>query len=153
EGARALGFADLGAMWRSNYDMPPDAFAREVDRLWEQVRPLYVALHCHVRAKLGEKYGFDLVSQTGPIPAHLLGNMWAQQWGNIFELVAPPTTAPTFDLTERLQARGVDAIEMVRIGERFFTSLGLDPLPQTFWERSLFTQPADRDVVCHASAW
>jgi peptidyl-dipeptidase A len=153
EGARELGFADLGAMWRSNYDMPPDDFAREVDRLWGQVRPLYDALHCHVRARLGETYGFDLVSQSGPIPAHLLGNMWAQQWGNIFELVAPPAASTGYDLTERLQARGLDARAMVRIGEEFFTSLGMEPLPETFWERSLFTKPADRDVVCHASAW
>ncbi|HUF50214.1 MAG TPA: M2 family metallopeptidase [Longimicrobiales bacterium] len=153
EGARALGFADLGAMWRSNYDMPPDDFAREVDRLWEQVRPLYVALHCHVRARLGEKYGFDLVSRSGPIPAQLLGNMWAQQWGNIYELVAPPAADPGYVLTERLRAQNLDARAMTRYGERFFTSLGLAPLPQTFWERSQFTQPADRDVVCHASAW
>jgi peptidyl-dipeptidase A len=153
EGARELGFRDLGAMWRSNYDMSPDDFAREVDRLWDQVRPLYDALHCHVRARLGETYGFDLVSRSGPIPAHLLGNIWAQQWSNVFELVAPPAADAGYDLTERLQARNLGARAMVRIGEAFFTSLGLEPLPQTFWERSLFTKPTDRDVVCHASAW
>ena len=153
EGARGLGFADAGAMWRSGYDMPPDEFAAEVDRLWSQVKPLYDALHCHVRAKLGEYYGFDLVPQDGPIPAHLLGNMWAQAWGNIYELVAPPSSDPGYDLTEVLQSRQIDAKEMVRYGERFFTSLGFDPLPETFWTRSLFTKPADRDVVCHASAW
>ncbi len=153
EGARELGFDDLGAMWRSSYDMPPDAFAAEVVRLWEQVQPLYVALHCHVRAKLRERYGNDVVPEDGPIPAHLLGNMWAQQWGNIHELVAPAESDPGFDLTERLEAKGLDAIEMVRYGERFFSSLGIPELPDTFWERSLFTKPADREVVCHASAW
>ena len=153
EGARELGFADLGAMWRSNYDMPPDAFAAEVDRLWGQVRPLYESLQCHVRAALGEKYGFELVGNDGRIPAHLLGNMWAQSWSNIYELVAPPAADPGYDLSERLQARGVDARELVRYGERFFSSLGFAPLPATFWERSLFTRPADREVVCHASAW
>ena len=153
EGARELGFADLGAMWRSNYDMPPDAFAAEVDRLWGQVRPLYESLQCHVRAALGEKYGFELVGNDGRIPAHLLGNMWAQSWSNIYELVAPPAADPGYDLSERLQARGVDARELVRYGERFFSSLGFAPLPPTFWERSLFTRPADREVVCHASAW
>jgi peptidyl-dipeptidase A len=153
EGASALGFRDLGAMWRSNYDMPPDEFAREVDRLWEQVRPLYVSLHCHIRAKLGEKYGFNLVSRTGPIPAHLLGNMWAQQWGNIYDLVAPPTGDAGYDLTERLRAKQLDARALVRYGERFFTSLGLAPLPETFWERSLFVQPTDHEAVCHPSAW
>jgi peptidyl-dipeptidase A len=153
QGARDLGFADLGAMWRSSYDMDPDAFAAELDRLWHQVQPLYEALHCHVRARLGEQYGFQLVSRTGPIPAHLLGNMWAQSWGNIYELVAPPAADPGYDLTQILRARELDAVEMTRQAERFFTSLGMEPLPATFWERSMFTKPQDRSVVCHASAW
>ena len=152
QGARELGFADLGAMWRSKYDMDPDAFAAELDRLWDQVKPLYQALHCHVRAKLAETYG-DAVDPAGPIPAHLLGNMWAQTWSNVYDLVAPAGVEAGYDLTELLAARGLDAVEMVRYGERFFTSLGFEPLPDTFWERSLFTQPADRNVVCHASAW
>jgi peptidyl-dipeptidase A len=154
QGARELKFADLGAMWRSAYDMPPDAFAAELDRLWGQVRPLYDALHAHVRASLVEAYGADKVPSDGPIPAHLLGNIWAQEWGNIYPLVAPPGGGgASYDLTALLKAKKVDEREMVRYGERFFTSLGFDPLPQTFWERSLFVQPKDRDVVCHASAW
>jgi peptidyl-dipeptidase A len=153
EGAVELGFSDLGAMWRSGYDMPPDEFATELDRLWDQVRPFYEALHCHVRAKLAEKYGEDVVPPGKPIPAHLLGNMWAQSWNNIYDLVAPESSDPGFDLTERLKAEDVDPVGMVKYGERFFTSLGFDPLPDTFWERSLFTKPADREVVCHASAW
>jgi peptidyl-dipeptidase A len=153
EGARELGFPDVGALWRSNYDMDPDDFAAELDRLWGQVRPLYDALHCHVRAGLAAEYGSDVVEPGQPIPAHLLGNMWAQSWSNVYELVSPPDADPGYDLTERLQAAGYDAERMVRTGENFFTSLGFDPLPETFWERSLFTQPADRDVVCHASAW
>ena len=153
EGARELGFADLGAMWRSKYDMPPDEFAKELDRLWEQVKPLYVSLHAYVRRRLAETYGKDLVPANGPIPAHLLGNMWAQQWGNVYPLVAPEDADPGYDLTERLKAKGVEPLEMFRYGERFFLSLGFAPLPQTFWERSLFVQPQDRDVVCHASAW
>lgn len=153
EGAQALGFADLGSLWRSKYDMEPEAFAAELDRLWEQVRPLYEALHCHVRARLAEQYGDDVVPPQGLLPAHLLGNMWAQTWSNIYPLVAPPETTPSYDLTELLKEEGVDARDMVRYGEGFFTSLGLDPLPETFWERSLFTKPADREVVCHASAW
>lgn len=153
KGAKELGFDDLGAMWRSNYDMSPDAFARELDRLWLQVRPLYVSLHAYVRRRLRETYGAELVPESGPIPAHLLGNMWAQQWNNISDLVAPEDADPGFDLTESLKAKGTDALEMVRYGERFFTSLGFEPLPSTFWERSLFLQPRDRDVVCHASAW
>ncbi len=153
KGARELGFEDTGVMWRSNYDMEPDAFAAEVDRLWEQMKPLYVALHAHVRAKLGEKYGTDLVPQDKRIPAHLLGNMWSQTWSNIYPLVAPPEGKTGVDLTEILRKRKIDELEMVRYGERFFTSLGFDPLPETFWQRSLFVKPRDRDVVCHASAW
>jgi peptidyl-dipeptidase A len=153
KGARELGFADLGALWRAGYDLPPDAYAAEVERLWQQVAPLYRSLHAHVRASLAKKYGPQAVPEDGPIPAHLLGNMWAQSWSNIFPLVAPPDVDPGFDLTEILRARKMDAREMVRYGERFFTSLGFDPLPPTFWERSLFTKPVDHDVVCHASAW
>jgi peptidyl-dipeptidase A len=153
KGARELGFADNGAMWRLKYDMPPDAFARELDRLWEQVRPLYVSLHAYVRNRLREKYGEQIVPANGPIPAHLLGNMWAQTWDNVYPLVAPGGADPGFDLTEILKARKTDYTQMVRYGERFFTSLGFDPLPKTFWERSLFVKPRDREVVCHASAW
>lgn len=153
EGAKELGFADLGAFWRAGYDMPPDAFATEVDRLWTQVEPLYRRLHTHVRRKLGERYGTSLVPPDGPIPAHLLGNMWAQQWGGIYDLVGPPSRGPSYDLTKLLAAKKADARGIVRYGEGFFTSLGFAPLPDTFWERSLFVRPADRDVVCHASAW
>jgi peptidyl-dipeptidase A len=153
EGARQLGFADFGSMWRAKFDMTPDEFAVEVDRLWEQVKPLYVSLHAYVRQRLRETYGPDVVPDSGPIPAHLLGNMWAQEWGNIYPLVAPPTSDSGIDLTARLVEKGVDEVEMVRFGERFFTSLGFDPLPDTFWERSQFVKPRDREVVCHASAW
>jgi peptidyl-dipeptidase A len=153
QGARELGFKDLGAMWRSKYDMPPDEFAKEVDRLWTQVRPLYVSLHAYVRRKLREQYGPDVVPDKGRIPAHLLGNMWAQQWNNVYPLVKPPGGDPGINLTEILRSKNVDEKEMVRYGERFFTSLGFAPLPPTFWERSLFTKPRDREVVCHASAW
>ena len=153
KGAREMGFPDAGALWRSKYDMPPDTFAAELDRLWNQVRPLYESLHAHVRAQLRKKYGGELVPASGPIPAHLLGNMWAQEWNHIYDLVAPQEGDPGFDLTQILKARKIDEKGMVRYGEGFFTSLGFDPLPDTFWKRSLFTKPADRDVVCHASAW
>jgi peptidyl-dipeptidase A len=154
QGARELGYADTGALWRSNYDMPPDAFAAEMDRLWNQVKPLYDSLHCYVRANLSGKYGSDVVAPDAPIPAHLLGNIWAQEWGNIYDVVAPPKSDAGYDLTQILEKRkDIDALEMVRFGERFFTSLGFEKLPQTFWERSMFVQPRDREVVCHASAW
>ncbi len=153
EGSAELGFEDLGAMWRSGYDMPPDAFPGELDRLWGEVKPLYDALHCHVRARLAEVYGAGLVPQDGPIPAHLLGNMWAQDWSNIYPLVAPPETVSSYDLNAIIKDRDFDAITMVKTGEAFFSSLGFEELPATFWQRSLFVKPQDREVVCHASAW
>ena len=153
EGAQGLGYADLGAMWRSNYDMSADEFAKELDRLWGQVKPLYDDLHCYVRTELGKTYGEDKVPQDQPIPAHLLGNMWAQSWGNIYDVVAPENADPGYDLTKQLAANNYDEIKMVKGAETFFTSLGFEALPETFWQRSLFTKPADRDVVCHASAW
>src|SRR5688572_8348845 len=152
KGATELGFPDTGAMWRSKYDMPPDAFAAEMDRLWEQVRPLYVSLHAYMRLKLRERYG-DLVPEKGPIPAYLLGNIWAQSWENLYADVAPRTGAKSYDLTAILKARKTSPVDMVKYGERFFVSLGLAPLPTTFYERSLLTRPRDREVVCHASAW
>jgi peptidyl-dipeptidase A len=152
KGAKELGFADTGAMWRSKYDMPPDEFTKELDRLWDQVRPLYLKLHAYVRLKLHDKYG-DVVPANGPIPAHLLGNIWAQDWSNVYPLVAPPHADPGFSLTDILKKRKMPALDMVRTGERFYTSLGFAPLPKTFWERSLYVRPKDRDVVCHASAW
>jgi peptidyl-dipeptidase A len=153
EGARQLGYADVGALWRSNYDMPPDAFAKEEDRLWEQLRPLYLSLHAYVRGQLRKKYGNALVPERGPIPAHLLGNIWSQEWNNVYSLMDSPKPPASYDLTKILADRKTDPRGMVKYGESFFTSLGFAPLPKTFWERSLFTKPADRDVVCHASAW
>ena len=153
KGARELGFKDTGALWRSKYDMAPDDFARELDRLWTQVRPLYVSLHAYVRNKLREKYGDAVVPANGPIPAHLLGNVWGQTWDNLYPLLAPKGADPGYDLTKLLKDRNTDYTKMVRYGEGFFTSLGFEPLPQTFWERSLFVKPRDREVVCHASAW
>ena len=152
KGARELGFKDTGALWRSKYDLPPDDFSKELDRLWDQVKPLYVSLHAYVRWKLHERYG-DAVPANGPLPAHLLGNIWAQDWTNVYPLVAPKSADPGYDLTQILKGRNTSARDMVHYGENFFKSLGFAPLPATFWERSLFEKPRDRDVVCHASAW
>ncbi len=152
KGAKELGFADTGAMWRLKYDMPADEFTKELDRLWEQVRPLYNSLHAYVRMKLHEKYG-DVVPSSGPIPAHLLGNIWAQDWSNVYPLVSPGSADPGYSLTDILKSRKTSPVDMVRMGERFYSSLGLAPMPDSFWQRSMLTKPRDRDVVCHASAW
>ncbi len=154
DGAKELGFNDLGAMWRSNYDMDPDQFAAETERMWQEVKPLYVALHTYVRRKLNEKHGDAVQPATGPIRADLLGNMWAQEWGNIYPLVAPEGAGDIgYDLTELIAEKDLDAIAMTKVGEQFFSSLGFEPLPETFWQRSQFVKPRDREVVCDASAW
>ncbi|WPZ04531.1 M2 family metallopeptidase [Blastomonas marina] len=153
-GAQELGFSDVGAMWRSGYDMTPEEFAAETERMWQEVKPLYESLHTYVRWKLNEHYGDAIQPKTGPIRADLLGNMWAQEWGNIYPLVAPEGSGDLgYDLTELIAEKGLDERGMVKVGEDFFSSLGFDPLPGTFWERSQFTKPEDREVVCHASAW
>ncbi|WHI50141.1 M2 family metallopeptidase [Microbulbifer sp. MLAF003] len=152
-GTKELGYDNLSVFWRSKYDMKPDAFAADMDTQWNKVKPLYEALHCHVRAKLNEHYGDEVAPAQGKIPAHLLGNMWAQEWGNIYELVKDEDMQAPYDLTQLVVDSGMSEKDMVKVGEKFFTSLGFEPLPDTFWERSQFTQPQDRDVVCHASAW
>jgi len=153
KGAQEMGFKDTGAMWREKYDMEPDAFAAEMERLWKQVKPLYDSLYTYTRHKLSEKYGANIVAEDKPIPAHLLGNMWAQTWGNVYPILAPANADRGYDLTKTLKERNTDPKQMVRYGEGFFTSLGFDQLPPTFWDRSLFVKPTDHDVVCHASAW
>ncbi|MBX3479286.1 MAG: M2 family metallopeptidase [Caulobacter sp.] len=153
EGSRALGYEDTGALWRSGYDMSPEDFAAETDRLWQQVAPFYKNLHCYVRTKLNEQYGDAVQPKTGPIRADLLGNMWAQQWGNIYPIVAPKTDDAGYSLDKLLVDKGYDPVKMVKTGENFYSSLGFAPLPDTFWTRSQITRPEGREVVCHASAW
>lgn len=153
-GARDLGYADTGAMWRSGYDMDPDAFAALTDKIWNEVKPLYDQLHCYTRTRLNNKYGDAVQPATGPIRADLLGNMWAQEWGNIYDIVAPQGAGDVgYDLTSLLVTKQFTPLKIVETGEAFFSSLGFAPLPKTFWERSMITAPRDREVVCHASAW
>ncbi len=153
QGAQELGFDDTGALWRSKYDMPPADFLKEIERLWQQVEPFYRSLHAYVRRRLVARYGPQRVPEHGPIPLHFLGNMWAQSWETVYDLLAPPGTAGGFDLTRSLVEHGTTVPQMVAHGEGFFRSLGLPPLPPSFWERSMLTRPKDREVVCHASAW
>ena len=153
EGANELGYSDLGEMWRAGFDMSPAEFTDEASRLWEQVKPLYSELHCAVRARLGEYYGADKVPQDGLIPAHILGNMWAQEWSFIYDIMEPYPGVADLDVDSTLRTKNYSPQEMVRSAENFYVSLGMERLPDTFWERSQFSKPRDRDVVCHASAW
>ena len=156
QGANDLGYDGLTDLWFSQYDMPANEFLDETDRVWDELKPLYDALHCHVRDELSNYYGEDIVGKTGNLPAHVLGNMWGQSWSNIYDLVYTPGSNPAaseINLTNILIEKDIDEIEMVKIAENFFISLGFEPLSDTFWERSLFIKPSDRNVVCHASAW
>ena len=156
QGAKDLGYDGLTDLWFSQYDMPAEEFLAETDRVWDELKPLYDALHCHVRSELSEHYGEEVVSKEGVLPAHVLGNMWGQSWANVYDLVYTPdnpNASSGIDLTKILEEKNIDEIEMTKIAENFFISLGFQPLPDTFWERSLFVKPQDRSVVCHASAW
>jgi peptidyl-dipeptidase A len=161
EGARGIGFKDIADEWKSGYDMPPDAFEADVDRLWGQVKPLYDQLHCYARRQLNKKYGDKVAPKTGPIPSHLTGNMWAQTWDYLYPDLEPYKGVASIDVTPTLEKKFpakpdalASAKEMVKIGEAFYESLGMDALPPTFWERSMFIQPPPpRKAVCHASAW
>jgi peptidyl-dipeptidase A len=183
EGARDLGYADTGELWRSGYDMTPAEIAAESDRLWGQVKPLYEQLHCYTRTRLGAKYGKDKGEVAGGLlPAHLMGNMWQQDWGNLWDVLEPYPGAGSLDVTETLERQyregyaaqmvnqtslpGTDRSEeaeraaqldiarkMTERAQDFYTSLGMAKLPASYWEKTQFIKPRDRDVVCHASAW
>ena len=153
KGSKEIGFSDMGALWRSGYDMTPEAFEADIERLWQEMKPLYDDLHCYTRKKLRAKYGKDKVADKGLIPTQLLGNMWAQEWSDVYDLVEPYANAGSLDVDKKLKEKKFSPEKMVKTGESFFVSLGMDPLPKSFWERSLFLRPKDREVVCHASAW
>jgi peptidyl-dipeptidase A len=184
EGAKEMGYANAGEMWRSGYDMPPADIVATTDRLWQQVKPLYEQLHCYARDKLEATYGTDKARlEGGMIPAHLLGNMWQQDWGNLWDILQPYKNAGSLDITGALkrQYQINYSNEMMRIGgsaagaqqlfmanraaslktaqqmteraQDFYTSLNMPNLPESYWQRSQFIKPLDRDVVCHASAW
>ncbi|MFZ5635244.1 MAG: M2 family metallopeptidase [Pseudomonadota bacterium] len=183
EGAKDMGFADAGEMWRSGYDMTPAEIAAETDRLWGQVKPLYEQLHCYTRTRLQAKYGQDKGAVAGGmLPAHLMGNMWQQDWGNLWDVLEPYKGAGSLDITGALQKRyqyhyaqavakagtGADsatlveadrqaqletAKEMTQRAENFYVSLGMPKLPESYWQKTQFIKPRDREVQCHASAW
>jgi len=154
QGSVDLGYEGLSDLWFSKYDMPAEDFLDDTDRVWSEVKPLYDALHCHVRAKLNEHYGDEVISKTGPLPVHMLGNMWGQSWSNIYDLVYEEKPDSKYiDVTKIINEKSLSEIQMVEYAEDFFISMGFKPLPKTFWERSLFVKPRDRSVVCHASAW
>jgi len=152
-GAQEFGYRNLAELWQGGYDMDSNTFTIESRRLWDEVKPLYDELHCHVRAKLNESYGADKVALDRPIPAHLLGNMWSQTWDNLYPMMEPYPGVSPVDVTAAMQLQGWDEIKMARTAEGFFTSLGMPALPESFYKNSMLKKPRDRNVVCHASAW
>ncbi|MGN6224723.1 M2 family metallopeptidase, partial [Pseudoxanthomonas sp.] len=181
-GAKEMGFADAGEAWRAGYDMPPAQFAAETDRLWGQVKPLYEQLHCYTRTKLQATYGVEKGQVNGLLPAHLMGNMWQQDWGNLWDMLEPYKGAGSLDITGALEKQyqadyqaalakagpgpGTDKLfqaereaqlqvakQMTERAQDFYTSLGMPKLPESYWTKTQFIKPMDRDVVCHASAW
>ena len=153
EGAQEYGFKDTGDLWRSGYDMSAQDFALETERLWSEVQPLYSSLQCYVRKRLNEHYGDSEVPRMGPIPGHVLGNMWQQDWSQIYPLVEPYPGVARLDVTGGLKKAKYDAVKLTRQAEGFYKSLGMPALPESFWQRSMLTKPGDREVQCHASAW
>ncbi|XP_063076692.1 angiotensin-converting enzyme [Engraulis encrasicolus] len=151
QASRADGFADTGADWRSGYESA--TFEDDLKALFDQLKPLYNNLHAFVRRKLYNFYGPKYINLKGPIPAHLLGNMWSQTWNNVYDMMIPHPGKPNVDVTDTMKAQGYNATHMFRVAEEFFTSLDLKGMPQEFWDHSMLEKPDGREVVCHASAW
>uniref|UniRef100_A0A8D3AI04 Angiotensin-converting enzyme n=1 Tax=Scophthalmus maximus TaxID=52904 RepID=A0A8D3AI04_SCOMX len=149
--SQADGFADTGADWRSWYETK--TFEQDLEKLYQTIEPLYKNLHAFVRRQLYNQYGPKYINLKGPIPAHLLGNMWAQTWNNIYGIMIPFPDKPNLDVTDEMVKQGYNATHMFRVAEEFFTSLGLLEMPQEFWDESMLEKPEGREVVCHASAW
>ncbi|KAM3859472.1 angiotensin-converting enzyme [Diretmus argenteus] len=150
--AQADSFKDTGDYWRSWYETP--TFEKDLETLYRTIEPLYQHLHAFVRRKLYNQYGPKYINLKGPIPAHLLGNMWAQTWNNVYGMMIPFPDKPKVDVTDEMVKQGYDALSMFRVAEEFFTSLGLIKMPAEFWYHSMLMKPDDgREVVCHASAW
>ena len=153
QGAKDFGYTNLADLWQGGYDMESEVFVEESRRLWGEVKPFYDELHCYVRGRLSETYGAEKVPNEGPIPAHLLGNMWSQTWDNIYDIAEPYSGVASLDVTSALVDQGYDELQMTKTAEAFFTSLGLPSLPDSFYKNSMIKKPRDRNVVCHASAW
>ncbi|XP_071562887.1 angiotensin-converting enzyme-like [Temnothorax nylanderi] len=149
--ARLNNFSDYAEYWMKDYEAAD--FPEQIENQWQQLKPLYLQLHAYVRRELRKKYGEDIVSEDGPIPAHLLGNTWAQTWSNIADFTMPFPGKQLPDVTATLVEQGYNATSMFRLAENFFTSINLSAMPDTFWEKSILTKQKDVDMICHASAW
>lgn len=151
EAARLNGFEDASGLWQNAYDY--DGFEDNIKQLWQQLSPLYQQLHAYMRTRLRGIYGVDKIREDGPIPAHLLGTIHSQQWAPLTEATQPFPSKAAIDVTPAMAEKKMSAVDMYKLAEEFFTSLGLPEMPKSFWEKSMFEKPQDREVVCHPSAW
>uniref|UniRef100_T1PCB8 Angiotensin-converting enzyme n=1 Tax=Musca domestica TaxID=7370 RepID=T1PCB8_MUSDO len=150
--AKLNNFTDGAEVWLDEYE--DDTFEQQLEAIFEDIKPLYEQIHGYVRHRLNQFYGDEVVSKTGPLPMHLLGNMWAQQWSSIADIVSPFPNKPLVDVSDEMVAQGYTPLKMFEMGDGFFQSMGLKKLPQDFWDKSILEKPSDgRDLVCHASAW
>ncbi|CAG0920638.1 unnamed protein product [Notodromas monacha] len=153
QGALVNELKDGGELWLRPYES--ENFQEQIAKLYDQLSPFYQELHAYVRYKLSQHYGADKVSPTGPIPAHILGNMWAQGWQAIFPIVSEFNSS-SLDVTGAMVEQGYTVKKMFETSDNFFTGLGLESLDTAaldFYGDSMLEKPADREVVCHASAW
>ncbi|NWW89629.1 ACE2 enzyme, partial [Rhynochetos jubatus] len=162
EVAKLNNYSDYGDYWRANYeaDYPEeykysrDQLIEDVEKTFEQIKPLYQQLHAYVRHRLEQVYGPELISSTGCLPAHLLGDMWGRFWTNLYGLAVPYPAKPNIDVTSAMVQKKWDAMRIFKAAEAFFTSIGLSEMTKGFWENSMLTEPTDnRKVVCHPTAW
>lgn len=145
ETVQALDYPDFFAYQVSDYGLTTHEMMDMMQRLNQELRPLYRELHTYARYELAKKYGVRQVPDL--LPAHWLPNRWAQDWGAMLEVEG-------LDIDGVLSTKSAEWI--VKEGENFYTSLGFPALPKTFWERSnLYPYPADSSVKKnnHASAW
>jgi peptidyl-dipeptidase A len=150
QAAEQHGFKDAGEQMRAMYE--DNDFYFTVQDLWMKIQPFYKQLFTFVRKGLVRQYGTNIVRHDGPIPAHILGNMWAQNWRNIFDLIKPGTL-DTPDITGEMVRQGYTPLKIFQVAEEFFTSMGMPAMSPEFWRNSVFQKPNDVYSQCTASAW
>ncbi|XP_052286831.1 angiotensin-converting enzyme-like [Dreissena polymorpha] len=163
KGATDNGFANYADAWEESQFDSTDDIEEQAAKLWMEIKPLYEQLHAYVRHRLAAYYHdyrsfnndikFWGVFRQGAMPAHLQGNMWSQQWENIYDIVKPYPEEVEKDYDKMLKEKVFDAAKLFKMAEQFYTSIGLFPMTNDFWKYSMITKPEGRDVVCHASAF
>ncbi|XP_075996407.1 angiotensin-converting enzyme 2 [Genypterus blacodes] len=162
EAAKLNDFEDYGAYWRSNYETIEEdsrykytqhQLMDDVRAIYKEILPLYKELHAYVRSKLMDVYPGRIHPQ-GPLPAHLLGDMWGRFWTNLYALSVPYPHKEDIDVSKTMVAKGWTERQLFKEAEAFFMSVGLYKMNENFWNDSMLEKPDDgRKVVCHPTAW